>query len=363
MAIPKLSEIKKKAEEVFERTPCLWQLKVAETILERKQDVVCVAGTGSGKTLTFWLPLLFREGIQVVFTPLNILGAQNVSQLKDWGIEAISISAKTVTSQNLKVDIEAGKYRVVVVNPEMALGKGCTFERVWRNKAFSSKLISVVWDEAHCISAWGSFREEYRDAAWLRTIIPRDVPYLVPSATLSGKLCGDVMGILEMDRKRTKFIRRSNDRSNVFIDVRKIEQSLSSFRDLMFLIPEDWKPSDGLPKFLIFFDNITESIAASEALRARLPEKYRDKLVWFNSNNTQNFREVSMDKFRKGKDLWALCCTDSFGMGIDLADIEIIVQWKLTCNLDTLWQRFGRAARGAGRFGIRGVSRRGKLKN
>ncbi|KAJ3476242.1 hypothetical protein NLI96_g11294 [Meripilus lineatus] len=291
MAIPKLSEIKKKGEEVFKRTPCLWQLQVAETILERKQDIICVAGTGSGKTLTFWLPLLFRDGIQVVFTPLNILGAQNVSQLNGWGIKAISISAETATSQNLK-DIEAGKYRVVIVNPEMALGKGCAFERVWQNKEFTSKLISVVWDEAHCISAWGSFRKEYQDAGWLRTIIPRDVPYLVPSATLSGKLCGDVMGILEMDRRRTKFIQRSNDRPNIFIDVRKIVYSLSSFRDLLFLIPEDWKPSDGLPKFLIFFDNISESIAVAEVLRARLPDKYKDKLVWFNSNNTHHFRET-----------------------------------------------------------------------
>lgn len=32
--------------------------------------------------------------------------------------------------------------------------------------------------------------------------------------------------------------------------------------------------------------------------------------------------------------------------GMDLADIEVVVQWKATCDLCTLWQRFGRAARG-----------------
>ena len=31
--------------------------------------------------------------------------------------------------------------------------------------------------------------------------------------------------------------------------------------------------------------------------------------------------------------------------GIDLKDIELVVQWKVTCNPCIIWQRFGRAAR------------------
>ena len=34
--------------------------------------------------------------------------------------------------------------------------------------------------------------------------------------------------------------------------------------------------------------------------------------------------------------------------GIDVPGIVIVVQWKATCDLSTLWQRFGRAARAAG---------------
>lgn len=36
---------------------------------------------------------------------------------------------------------------------------------------------------------------------------------------------------------------------------------------------------------------------------------------------------------------------------MDLPDIRIVVQWKATCDLLTLWQRFGRAARGEGQTG------------
>ncbi|KAJ3476844.1 hypothetical protein NLI96_g10880 [Meripilus lineatus] len=351
MEIPTLSDIRKKTIEKLGRRPCLWQLKIAQAILKREKDVVCIAGTGSGKTLTFWMPLLFRDGIQIVITPLNILGAQNVEELKSRGIPAISISAETATLQNLK-DVESGKYRVVVINPEKALGSKSVFERIWRNPAFTSKIISVVWDEAHCITSWGSFREEYAEAGRLRDMLPRSIPYLVPSATLPEATCEEVMRILGMRKQDTSFIKRSNDRPNVYLTVRKIEHSLTSFKDLDFLIPKGWKPSDPLPKFLVFFDDIKESIAAVKALRARLPKRYRRKIVWFNSNNTPKFREKVLEDF-KGKGLYyGLCCTDSFGLGIDLADIEIIVQWRATCDLNALWQRFGRAARAFGSHGL-----------
>lgn len=64
---------------------------VARRILQG-QDVVCIAPTGAGKTLTFWLPLLHRpEGIVVVITPLNVLGSQNREGLARLGIEAVTV--------------------------------------------------------------------------------------------------------------------------------------------------------------------------------------------------------------------------------------------------------------------------------
>ncbi|ETW75969.1 hypothetical protein HETIRDRAFT_53821, partial [Heterobasidion irregulare TC 32-1] len=39
--------------------------------------------TGSGKTLTFWMLLLFASRIQIIVTPLNILGKQNKDDLRN----------------------------------------------------------------------------------------------------------------------------------------------------------------------------------------------------------------------------------------------------------------------------------------
>ncbi|KAJ7306712.1 hypothetical protein DFH08DRAFT_652520, partial [Mycena albidolilacea] len=53
--------IRAKAVEHLGYQPCYWQIKVVEAILKRDRDVVCISATGSGKTLTFWLPLLFKS--------------------------------------------------------------------------------------------------------------------------------------------------------------------------------------------------------------------------------------------------------------------------------------------------------------
>ena len=70
--------------------------------MKRDRDVIIIAGTGMGKTLTFWMPLLFFPAghIQVVITLLNILGKQNVELLEKVGMKAIFIGADTATSEN-----------------------------------------------------------------------------------------------------------------------------------------------------------------------------------------------------------------------------------------------------------------------
>jgi len=101
--LPTYDEMRIKAEAVFARRPCIWQLRVVEAILRQDGDITCISGTGSGKTLTFWLPLLFRAGIQLVVTPLTILGKQNVQELAKCGIRAIELTAQTGNLSNYRV--------------------------------------------------------------------------------------------------------------------------------------------------------------------------------------------------------------------------------------------------------------------
>ena len=99
-----LSQVRDQVESLFGQRPCLWQIRVVQAILKNDKDVVSVSAMGSGKTLTFWMPLLFiPDGIQIVVTPLNILGKQNVDTLAKVGINAVSVTAETATAAIFQV--------------------------------------------------------------------------------------------------------------------------------------------------------------------------------------------------------------------------------------------------------------------
>ena len=73
--------------------------------MKHDKDIISIAVTGPGKSLTFWMPLLFKKGgIQVVVTPLNILGDQNINNIMARGVSGIAISAENATKQNFEVN-------------------------------------------------------------------------------------------------------------------------------------------------------------------------------------------------------------------------------------------------------------------
>ena len=70
------------------------------------KDILCMVGTRMGKTLGFWMPLLFRpSSIQIVVTPLNMLSRQNAASLAKAGIRAIAINSETATPANFAVSL------------------------------------------------------------------------------------------------------------------------------------------------------------------------------------------------------------------------------------------------------------------
>lgn len=103
-AVPLLSQIRDTTQRLLHHRPCLWQCKTAEAILKGDKHVINIAATGSGKTLTFWMPLLFRpQGIQIIITPLNLLGKQNVKILDAQGIKSVAITAANATPEIFRV--------------------------------------------------------------------------------------------------------------------------------------------------------------------------------------------------------------------------------------------------------------------
>ena len=98
--------VREKVKEVFGVEPCVWQIQVALSFLAGEKHVVSISRTGSGKTMTFWIPVILNpDGILIVVVPLNTLGNQNFDQLTRAGISSIVLTAETASPDNFKVSL------------------------------------------------------------------------------------------------------------------------------------------------------------------------------------------------------------------------------------------------------------------
>ncbi len=80
----------------------------AALALREQHDVVAVAATGAGKTLSFWIGLLMaleegQDKLVIIVTPLSLLGKQNEDLLRVADIPAVAVDARNATEQTFKV--------------------------------------------------------------------------------------------------------------------------------------------------------------------------------------------------------------------------------------------------------------------
>lgn len=94
------------ALQAFGFEPCLWQLKVSLASLRGDKHILSISRTGSGKTLTFWLPILLAsDGMIIVVVPLKLLGKQNLDQLTRAGISATIVTGETASDSIFNASI------------------------------------------------------------------------------------------------------------------------------------------------------------------------------------------------------------------------------------------------------------------
>ncbi|CDO77881.1 hypothetical protein BN946_scf184690.g2 [Trametes cinnabarina] len=308
----------------FGKRVCLFQIRIARALREQQKDVVAVAATGAGKTLSFWIALLMaledgEDKMVIVVTPLNLLGKQNADVLTAAGMSAVAVDAQNSNNKTFDA-IEAGEYRVVVLSPEIIMQNGGRCEELWTKASFTAKIMYMVFDEGHCITEWSGFREDYKHVGILRRLISTPFPFLIPSATLPALVLRGVRDTMLLRKGHTEYLLRSNDRPEIAIAVRRMQYSASSFKDLDWISPAGYQDGDPLPpRFLLFCNTIKLCEAITIYLNNRLPLAHRGKIRYFHSVMTPHYRVDEYAKFRDHETL-GLCVTDAFGMGLDLPD-------------------------------------------
>ena len=177
-------------------------------------DTLALLPTGGGKSICFQVPALSKEGICLVISPLIALMKDQVQNLNNKGIDALSVYSGMSFTEVKKTLQQAahGNYKFLYVSPER-IETSLFLEYL---PSMNINLIAV--DEAHCISQWGyDFRPPYQRIAALRAHLP-GVPVLALTASATKDVQDDICLKLGFAAKHNRY-QQSFERPNLSYSV------------------------------------------------------------------------------------------------------------------------------------------------
>lgn len=299
------------------------QEQIINSVLEGN-DTLALMPTGGGKSICFQVPQLMKEGLALVISPLVALMKDQVQNLADRGIKAISIHSG-MSRREVDMALNNAAYdeqvKFLYVSPE----------RLATN-LFSSYLnvlpiSTIVVDEAHCISQWGyDFRPDYLQIGKIRERV--DAPVLALTATATPQVCEDIMDKLAF-RDRVLF-KSDFERANLNYIVResadKMGQLLSVCRGV---------PGTGI----VYMRNRAKCEEMAAALKAA-----GISADFYHAGLQSISRSERQQDWKSGKTR-VMVCTNAFGMGIDKPDVRFVVHLDIPDSPEAYFQEAGRAGR------------------
>ncbi len=290
----------------------------------KKHDVVAILPTGGGKSVCFQVPALMQEGICLVITPLIALMQDQVKQLKQLGIAAVSIHSGM---HHREIDITLdnciyGNNKFLYLSPERLQTE------LFQERAKKMKVCLVAIDEAHCISQWGyDFRPPYLQIAELRKIMP-EVPFIALTASATRLVKEDMIAKLEL--KSPEVFQKSFARDNLSFVVRKTETKEKKLLEVLRKV--------GGPAIVYVRSRKTTVTLANFLKHNGIAATY------YHAGLTHADRIARQDEWISNQSR-VMVATNAFGMGINKADVRVVVHMDLPENLESYYQEAGRAGR------------------
>ncbi len=287
-------------------------------------DTLGLMPTGGGKSITFQVPALAMEGICIVVTPLIALMKDQVSNLRKRGIKATAVHSGMSHEEIVSTldNCILGGYKFLYVSPERLESD------FFQTKLSRMKVAFLAVDEAHCISQWGyDFRPSYLAVANIRKFLD-GAPVLALTATATRRVVNDIMTQLDFAEKRV--FSMSFFRPNLAYIVRETEDKDAELLHILNRVPGT---------AIVYTRNRAATGRVAQMLNdAGIPA------LNYHAGLTDIDRDVRQAAWQEGK-IRVIVSTNAFGMGIDKADVRLVIHLNIPDSVEAYFQEAGRAGR------------------
>ena len=299
------------------------QEEIIRSVLDGK-DTLALMPTGGGKSLTYQVSGLAMEGVCLVVTPLIALMKDQVEDLKNRGIpaEAIYTGMRRDRVESIINKCIYDTVKFLYVSPERL------YSERFREKLRLMNVCLITVDEAHCISQWGyDFRPPYLRIAEVREFFP-GVATLALTATATPEVVEDIQKQLHFSTPNV--LSKSFRRENISYVIRDTEaKPLELFNILS-------KVQGGAIVY------VRTRLKASSI--AAFLNKSGIKSDFYHAGLSSAQRARRQEAWKSGK-VPVVVATNAFGMGIDKADVRVVVHYDVPDSPEAYFQEAGRAGR------------------
>lgn len=256
-------------------------------------------------------------------------------------------SSKVEANPALWREVDNGNFQIVYASPEMLMDPTKHFQchTVKEHNKFKTNLVLIAIDECHCLWCWERFRRRLGD---LRKIFI-DIPFLCLSATIAPHVASYIHEVLSLRWSTILFslsIRR--DDINIVVVPFGGPHDIAPLRGLL---TESIHDLLNMPKTLIFLDGVETAQKINLELQREVsghlhgvPTDVFIRTYW--STIDDDGKDETLKDLRSGQTRIVLC-TDAFSLGVDVPDIDLVIQWDINekLTMESLWPRIGRGSR------------------
>ncbi|MDX9932532.1 MAG: ATP-dependent DNA helicase RecQ [Bacteroidales bacterium] len=288
------------------------------------KDTLALLPTGGGKSITFQVPALAKDGLCIVISPLIALMKDQVENLKKRNINAYAIHSglNQFEIETILNNCIYGEVKFLYVSPERLETE------MFLLRLPKMKICLIAVDEAHCISQWGfDFRPPYRNISKIRLLIP-DVPVVALTATATPAVVDDIMDQLAFREKNV--FKQSFYRSNLVYNVIQEEDKTGRLLQLL---------SEYKGTAIVYVRNRRKTKEYADFLQ-------RNKISahFYNAGLLPNERDKRQADWIADK-VRVMVATNAFGMGIDKPDVRLVVHMDIPDCIEAYFQEAGRGGR------------------